>query len=348
MATHAHSGSMAIFYSSSFPDLRLSQAPHHPQEDTSVTILDESGSLIIRIYTLTPNTSDAGTARSLRADCAWIGGVVVAQFQVSTRAEMLNATRAEAEQVLIILLALQAPNFKFKYWFFHWLASKDVRQLNADNGPSVLILCEQFNHTIGAHIVQMKLTSKHLPASVAHYPPILTPSLRQHSEIIFLKRNVKPSEYVSGGFSRTFQYKYGKPMEYWSDFYALMTTKDTSQLTPQTKNKNFAYCVDDKVTKLNLATMWREDMEVAWAQKALCLYKDEVLRLGDTFTSNPYVREGLQCQLKKASAEYGIIADVDTQRFHPMLRVEKYWAKKGEGIDGKLWMKRVAFSGGSR
>ncbi|KAL5329223.1 hypothetical protein ACEPPN_002733 [Leptodophora sp. 'Broadleaf-Isolate-01'] len=252
----------------SFPDPRLSQALHNTQENTSATILDESGSLIVRIYTPTPNTSGSRTVRFLRADCVWTDGVVVAQFQVSARAmtensgvfkaafenndwlacdnsyidmessdaspveivlrafhevytdEMLYATRTEAEQVLNTLTAFNAPKSKLKYWFFHWLTSKDMRQFNGDDGPS------------------MKLTSQHLPKSIANYPPIVTPSFRQLSEIIFLKRDVKPSEYVSGGFSKIFQYAYGKPMEYWSDFYALMTTKDISHLTPQTKDKN--------------------------------------------------------------------------------------------------------------
>ena len=115
------------------------------------------------------------------------------------------------------------------------------------------------------------------------------------------------------------------PVETWSDFYALMTTKDIFHLLPKNKNKgndtdwetlkkmsylNWAHGVDNKVGHLNgksemdgagrtVSMVWRSDIEGAWVQNAVRVYEEEVARLGDVFKEKPRVREGLQWSLRK-------------------------------------------------
>ncbi|CZS95407.1 uncharacterized protein RAG0_05057 [Rhynchosporium agropyri] len=190
----------------------------------------------------------------------------------------------------------------------------------------------------------MICTSQKMHPAVASYMPIMVRSLRQWSEILFLEREVSKSDYATFGFSPRFYDKYGKPFEYWTDFCTLIQVSIRSLVMPKNKDMSkaweklrgkqfleFAYEFDDTSKSKGFPKVWRKEMEGAWVQNVFDLYDKEASRLGDEFQSNKFVAEGLQASLKK----------IIGKRFHPLTKVEKYWANKGDGWPEDLWMKKI-------
>ncbi|KAL2075343.1 hypothetical protein VTL71DRAFT_286 [Oculimacula yallundae] len=238
--------------------------------------------------------------------------------------------RAQLEQIPAILTSLQAPVFKLRYLVFSWLANRDIQELVRDHGSFIWTIFQHFNHGPGMEMMRKPI---HMPKAISDYMPMMVPSLRQLSSMIFLGRKVVSSDYASLGFSEPFKHVYGQPLEYWSDLRSLMMAADISDVVPKVKDVGtawgklrrqqfleFAHEVDDKCRGRGLPLIWREDMEGAWVRNAFDLYEKEVFRIDEDFTSNASIREGLQWSLKK----------IITNRFHPMTKIEKYWAKKAE------------------
>ncbi|CZT40928.1 uncharacterized protein RSE6_00602 [Rhynchosporium secalis] len=364
-----------LFFSKSlFTDVQL--APAFNKRDHLIgTGLAYDGSLIIRIYApaTASSSNTAQPAVFCRADCTEINGArLLQQYQASASVMIDSAgvfkaayhdnkwlecggfidmacSDAGALDVIFrafheILTSLEASVYRLRYFFFSWLADQDLRRLVKDDVSFALVSCRRFGHYPGVCMINMICTSQKMHPALASYMPIMVRSLRQWSEILFLEREVSKSDYATFGFSPRFYDKYGKPFGYWTDFCTLTQVSIRSLVMPKNKDMSkaweklrgkqfleFAYEVDDTSKSKGFPKVWRKEMEGAWVQNAFDLYDKEASRLGDEFQSNKFVAEGLQASLKK----------IIGKRFHPLTKVEKYWANKGDGWPEDLWTKKI-------
>ncbi|PVH89924.1 hypothetical protein DL98DRAFT_565165 [Cadophora sp. DSE1049] len=178
-------------------------------------------------------------------------------------------------------------------------------------------LCLQFNHTWGLICIDKLLRIKsdpHLPRAISSYPPVLAKSYRQLSATIFLGRDIRPSEYLSAGYSPAFLYRYGKPTEYWTDFYRLMATPTEYGLGPNINSLH-------KLKKMHFLS-FAKAVDHKLKQKAVKLF-DEVKEKGDDFHRVERIRVRMQQDLRH----------VLRQRFYAIMKAERYWKEKA-GVYG--------------
>ncbi|KAL2075334.1 hypothetical protein VTL71DRAFT_277 [Oculimacula yallundae] len=217
------------------------------------------------------------------------------------------------------------PAAQISVWFSLWLGSQNLLDIAAAEATlrQVLYIADALTHAKASELLRIMVTEaesgNHDPAiskAFKCYPPVPVMSTRQNSILIFFQRSVPVEEYERWGFSITFQSIYGDPMEYYSDFYRLMTTPFDHRLLPNLKgfeslgdketSRYLWFCgmCDNMTRNQNLPMMNRRQMEAAWVWVAFDLYEKD-----DT---------AVDAQLKK----------VVSRRFHPKAKVEEYWEDK--------------------
>ncbi|PBP27929.1 hypothetical protein BUE80_DR001166 [Diplocarpon rosae] len=248
-------------------------------------------------------------------------------LQEVLRSEDFSCPFDDVKSMIGLLRRFGVELRRFEYWFSMWFAKKHILHMNRNDLQPLLDLCAQFNHGFGIAYLPKLITHQHVPKCILAFPPVPIESFRQNSAAIILERAIKPSQFKSNGFSDNFKLQYGEPTEYWTDFLRRMEFSTSTEVFPKYKNwealehiqyLSMAKSVDSKVNKRDRSTVWRDEMDAAWIQKAVVMYEAEVGRLGNSFSSNKAVREKLQKSLKK----------IIHRRFHPSQKIEAYWEKK--------------------
>ena len=208
---------------------------------------------------------------------------------------LLDLAMTDFERAIEIGNEYEFKLSKMSVWFSIWLGSQDLRNLDTDDLRRLLSISTELSHYKASEVLNILITEAesgdHDPAisnAFKYYPPVPVMSTRQNSILLFLLEVVPVQKYERWGFSESFKAAYGEPLEYYYDFYRLMTTVFDHKVVPRLKRfaslgadeisgRYLWFCemCDDIAQVHSLPMLKRREMEAAWIWNAFDLYEKD-------------------------------------------------------------------------
>ncbi|KAH7419036.1 hypothetical protein BKA64DRAFT_2713 [Cadophora sp. MPI-SDFR-AT-0126] len=209
--------------------------------------------------------------------------------------EVFNLSMFDFEHAIRICHQYEFKLSKMSVWFSIWLGSQYLRECDPDDLRRLLSMSNELGHNKASELLNILITEVEsgldepaISTAFKCYPPVPIMSTRQNSILIFLLEVVPVQDYERWGFSEPFKSIYGEPLEYYSDFYRLMTTTFDQRVVPQLKSFAslgadelsgrflwFCQMSDDIARTRSLPMLKRREMEAAWVWIAFDFYEKD-------------------------------------------------------------------------